>query len=141
MIRSSLTVVSRTVRLSKKRVQTITEMVCSGEKVIDAEVSVILVGDQKITAMNKKFLQHNYTTDVLTFPLEVGKNIQAEIYINVQQAKRQAVEYRVSVHNEVTRLIVHGLLHALGYDDQTPKGQEKMIRTQERYVSALSALQ
>ena len=115
----------------------IAEFVCLKEKVKNAELSFVIVNDRTIQKINKKFLRHDFVTDVITFPLE-PKEIAAEIYINTQQAKRQSNENNVTVKNEITRLVVHGTLHAIGYDDTTAVNQKKMNLIQERYVSELS---
>lgn len=118
-------------------VKHIAEFVCKKEKIKDAELSFVVVNDRTIRTINKKFLHHDYVTDVITFPFEL-KSITAEIYINSQQAKRQSKENNVTVSNEMTRLVVHGTLHAIGYDDTTMVTKKKMNLIQERYVSELS---
>ncbi|MBI2430092.1 MAG: rRNA maturation RNase YbeY [Ignavibacteriales bacterium] len=125
------------VRLTKKEIGNIVSFVCRQEKISGAELIFVIVNDRKIRAINKKFLHHDYITDVITFPLDM-KRVNAEIYINPQQASRQAAKYGVTKKNELIRLIIHGTLHALGYDDSTPKSRERMERVQERYVSELS---
>lgn len=125
------------VRFTQKEIEKVANAVLRAEKIFEASISVIFVDDKFITAINKKFLRHNYTTDVITFPLETEKEISAEIYINVLQAKRQAKEFGVSLKNELLRLIVHGILHTVGYDDIEIKEQTKMIRKQEQYVAIL----
>ncbi|MEW6061915.1 MAG: rRNA maturation RNase YbeY [Bacteroidota bacterium] len=123
--------------LRKGDIRRIVSHVCRQEHVWRAELSIVLVDDKAIQTMNKHFLGHDYVTDVITFPLEHDR-ISAEVYINVQQAKRQAKEHGVSVQNEMTRLVVHGTLHALGYDDTTSRKRKMMHTVQERYVSDLS---
>jgi probable rRNA maturation factor len=113
------------------------EFVCRRERVKNAEFSFVLVDDRSIRRINKKFLNHNYVTDVITFPLEQDE-VNAEIYVNAQQARRQAKELGITVRNELTRLVVHGTLHAIGYDDSTKKSKKRMDSIQERYVSELS---
>lgn len=125
------------VRISLLQVEKIVHSVCRKEKVKTGRFSFVFLGDAKIRIMNKKFLGHNVVTDVITFPLE-NESIDAEIYINIQQAKRQARQYNVSFLNEVHRLIVHGVLHGLGYKDSTPRLRRKMFGIQERYVQDLS---
>lgn len=123
-------------RITKKEIQNTVSVVCRGEKVKDAELSFVIVNDKKIRTINKRFLDHDYVTDVITFPLE-EKRISAEIYINVQQAIRQAKQYGVTSKNEMIRLVVHGTLHALGYDDTKKKERELMLTVQEQYVSKI----
>lgn len=77
--------------------------------------------------LNKKFLQHDYATDVISFPLNDGREVSGEIYVGLDQARRQATKYGVSQKKEIHRLVIHGLLHLLGYGDDTP--QKKNIMT------------
>ncbi|MFZ4620458.1 MAG: rRNA maturation RNase YbeY [Bacteroidota bacterium] len=137
MITVSMTVVSHDVQIAATLVKKIVQYVCLAEKVKVAELSFVIINDARIRTINRKFLGHDYVTDVITFPLEL-KEVSAEIYINGMQAKRQAKENHVSVRNEMTRLVVHGTLHAMGYDDTTPTSKKRMDSIQERYVSELS---
>lgn len=105
------------------------EVTLRGNRVRTAEISVILVSDEELLGMNREFLNHDYYTDVITFPLE-EKPLEGEIYISVDRAREQAAEHGVGVYHEVRRLAIHGTLHLLGYDDATPEERETM-RTQE----------
>jgi len=125
------------ISFSNSEIQRIAKFVCSKEKIKTAELSFVIVNDRSIRAINKKFLQHDYVTDVITFPLEI-RAVNAEIYVNTQQAKRQSKENDVTIKNEITRLVVHGTLHAIGYSDTTAVDKKKMTAIQERYVSAVS---
>ena len=137
MISVSLTKAFRSLRISLKEVQHIVFFVCKKENVRHAELSFVIIDDGAMRAINKNFLRHNYITDVITFPLE-EQGVSAEIYINARQLRRQAKGNKVSVKNEMTRLLVHGTLHAIGYDDTKPLNKRKMFAVQERYVKQLS---
>lgn len=103
----------------------------------NADVSVIFVSDERMLQLNREFLGHDYVTDVISFPLEENDgSIEGEIYVAVDQARRQAEEYNVSVENEVTRLVIHGVLHLLGYDDTTPEGRSEMKKKEDAYVAS-----
>lgn len=117
-------------------VRRIVAHVCRAERVKAGHFSFVVVNDRLMRSINKKFLRHDYVTDILTFPMEEGEAV-AEIYINAQQMKRQAAENGVTVRNEMLRLVVHGILHTLGYDDTAPKAKSVMEQRQERYVAAL----
>lgn len=121
-------------QLSKKAVYRTVSFVLKKEKVSSGKISLVFVDDNAIKKVNTKYLGHRRSTDVITFPIEVLPSLEAEIYINVKQARRQARQYRVSIANELTRLIVHGVLHAVGYDDRRTKQRKKMFDLQERYV-------
>lgn len=140
MIVVSITKAHQQVSYPASAIQRTAEFVCQQEHVSNAELSFVLVNDRTIRAINKKFLKHDYVTDVITFPLELNE-VNAEIYINGQQAKRQAKENSVTVNNEMIRLVVHGTLHAIGYDDTTSEEKKMMDSIQERYVAELSSKQ
>lgn len=81
------------------------------------EVSLTLVGDDRIRALNRDYLGHDRVTDVISFALHgPGEPLLADIYIGYPQALRQAAELGLSAHEELVRLAIHGVLHALGYD-------------------------
>jgi rRNA maturation RNase YbeY len=120
-------------RVPERTVTALIKGVCKREGISNARFSVVIVGDDAMKKIHQKFLRHNTVTDIITFSLE-AENIDSEIYINLPQAKRQARQYGVTVSNELHRLIVHGVLHAAGYDDTSPRLQKKMFAVQERYI-------
>ena len=121
-------------RISKKEVGRIAAFVFKKEQVFTGKISFVFVDDIAIKKINTAYLGHRFNTDVITFLIETHPFLEAEIYINVKQARRQARLYTVSVKNEVTRLVVHGVLHTLGYDDKRTKQRKIMFELQERYV-------
>jgi probable rRNA maturation factor len=89
-----------------------------------SELSVAIVDDKKMIALNTQHKKHNYTTDVLTFNY-------GEVIICLNQAKRQAKELKHSLKEELGVLLLHGILHLKGYKDETKKDYNKMIIKQE----------
>ena len=74
-------------------------------------------------------MDHYYSTDIITFDYSENKNgIDAEIFISIDDAESNARKYKVHLKNEITRLIIHGILHLLGYDDQQKKDKIIMKR-------------
>lgn len=99
--------------------------VLHAESVPAAEVSLALVGDAQIAQLNADYLGHEGPTDVISFPLHLeGDPPLGDIYIGVDQARRQAAELGVPLAEELLRLAVHGTLHVLGYDH--PDGEERL---------------
>lgn len=103
------------------------------------EVTVAFVDDEAMTSLNKKFRNKGKTTDVLTFPADDSYNEPSatgrplgDIVISVDQARRQAVEERHSTATEVRYLVIHGLLHALGYDHEADHGEMNALEEQVR---------
>jgi probable rRNA maturation factor len=113
--------------------------VAEGERRKKAAVSVVFVGNRTSARMNRRFLGHEGATDVITFPLEEGRTVEGEIYVNLDRARTQARDYGVRFADEVCRLVVHGTLHLLGYDDRTAPLSRRMKRREDRYVGVLAS--
>ncbi|HVG24374.1 MAG TPA: rRNA maturation RNase YbeY [Thermoanaerobaculia bacterium] len=110
-----------------------------------SEVSIALVTDETMIGLNRKFRKKGKTTDVLTFPADDSYNDPAEkgrrplgdIVISVDQARRQAVDEKHSLATEVRYLILHGLLHSLGYDHETDRGEMNALEVELRGMVGL----
>ena len=100
----------------------------------DTRMSVVFVDSRYCKSINKTYLNHNYVTDVISFAIEKTPVLEGEIYVNLDRAKQQAQEYGVSFANEVARLVIHGALHLIGYEDGTEKKRKAMYADQERIV-------
>ncbi|HYH80728.1 MAG TPA: rRNA maturation RNase YbeY [Longimicrobium sp.] len=106
------------------RVEAAVRHVLREEGVEAAEISIALVGDDQIAALNDEYLDHDGPTDVISFALhEAGEAPLGDVYVGVDQALRQAAEFGATPADEVVRLAVHGTLHVLGYDH--PEGAER----------------
>jgi probable rRNA maturation factor len=101
-----------------------------------AELSVALVGDQEMRPLNAKYRKKNKTTDVLSFPADPALPGQAgllgDVIISVEQAKRQARDRKTSLEIEMVTLLIHGILHLLGYDHERSQRQAKIMATVEQ---------
>lgn len=110
-----------------------------------SEISIALVDDEAMTALNRKFRRKAKTTDVLTFPADdsyndpsqKGRRPLGDIVISVDQARRQAVTEKHSLATEVRYLILHGVLHALGYDHETDQGEMNALEVEVRGLVGL----
>jgi probable rRNA maturation factor len=104
-------------------------------------VDVIFVHDDFMKKINRKFTRRRKTTDVLSFGMKEGENIGmdypslGDIYVSLDQAKRQSQEYGISLKEETARLVIHGLLHLLGYDHENKKQAEIMKEKEETYLN------
>jgi probable rRNA maturation factor len=105
------------------------------EGVRNARVSVVFVDSRTSRHLNRRYLKRNYSTDVLAFLLDFEKNLEGEIYVNLDRARQQAHRYEVSFANEIARLVIHGTLHLAGYDDARSKDAKTMERMQESHVA------
>ncbi|HEX7227111.1 MAG TPA: rRNA maturation RNase YbeY [Candidatus Binatia bacterium] len=102
----------------------------------EAEVSVALVGDQEMRPLNAKYRKKNRTTDVLSFPADPSMPLRSallgDVIISVEQARRQAKERKSSLKMEMVTLLIHGILHLLGYDHERSPRQAKIMASLEQ---------
>ena len=111
------------------------------EGVSDASISVTLLDDKRIRAMNRKYLEHDRVTDVISFPLyEKGETVVGDIYIGYEQAQDQAADADIELNQEIARLAIHGTLHVLGYDhpEEGDRAASEMWQLQEEILGGLS---
>lgn len=101
-----------------------------------ATISIILSNDEKLLQLKKQYLQQDVLTDVITFNLEEsGDPIEGEIYISLNRVAENARKFKQDIGQELKRVIIHGCLHLLGYDDQTPEEKKEMTRMEDYYLS------
>ena len=101
-----------------------------------ASISIILTNDKKLLQLKNQYFQQNILTDVITFNLEEdGDPIEGEIYISLNRVSENAIKFKQDIGIELKRVIIHGILHLLGYDDQTPEEKKIMIRLEDHYLS------
>ena len=94
------------------------------------------VSSEDLLNINKKFLRHNYLTDIITFDYSKNKHLMdSELYISWQDAAGNAKKYGVSLEQELLRLVIHGVLHLLGYDDKSTEKRVVMKRMENRLVN------
>ncbi len=103
-------------------------------------ITVVLCDDRTSRRLNRRYLAHDRPTDVIAFPLGEGSNLEGEIYVNLDRARRQARAYNVTAANETARLIIHGTLHLLGYDDRTRAKARRMKAREDLLVSHLAGM-
>lgn len=121
-------------RLRRDPIRESVERVLRSYRRRSASVTVILVDDEELLRMNREFLDHDYYTDVITFPLEENP-LEGEIYISLDRAREQGKEHGVTLYHEVRRLAVHGTLHLLGHDDATEEERLEMRRLEDKYLN------
>jgi probable rRNA maturation factor len=133
------------VPVARARVMAVAQRVLRAERVRDALLSIAFVSDREIAALNWRHLRHRGPTDVIAFgfaPGARGGPVIGDVYVAPGIARRNAAEHGRGVREETLRLVVHGVLHVLGYDHPVDESryQSAMWRRQERLLrSALAA--
>lgn len=102
-----------------------------------ALVNLIYLNNEDIHQMNKKYLDHDYPTDVITFTLDEDE-LEGEIYIGVETAEENAKKYGAKLNEELLRLAAHGTLHLMNEDDSTDEERERMHNLENKYLNLLN---
>ena len=96
-------------------------------------LNYIFCNDNTLLEINRKYLNHNFYTDVISFDLSSSrKEILADIYISVDRIRENAKSFKITMEEELHRVMLHGLLHLCGYNDKT-EGERKLIRKKEDF--------
>ena len=103
------------------------------------DVNIIFCSDHYLLDINVKYLQHDYFTDIITFDYCEGKTLSGDLFISIDSVRDNAEHFGATFEDELDRVIVHGLLHLIGYDDQTPV-QVAEMRAKENYYLSLRPL-
>lgn len=133
MIRLKISHISRCRFLNAKKLEKVVVSILRKSGVRSGELSVIFAVDSEIKALNKKYRGKDRPTDVLSFPLG-EKGILGDIVISVERARAQAEAFGTSFKSEVELYIIHGALHLLGYDDETPAAAKAMRKKEKELL-------
>lgn len=100
-------------------------------------LSYTFLNDNELHSMNVKFLNHDTLTDVITFDYNQGNIIIGEIYMSIDRIRENAKDKNIDFSDEFHRIIIHGLLHLMGYKDKTTKDKMEMTSKEDYYLSLL----
>ena len=113
--------------------------ICGDHSVQEGEVGFIFVETDYIIKLNQQYFEKSTATDVISFLLSDPDNsaVTGEVYVCTDTARIQAKSYSVTIENELLRLAIHGLLHVLGYDDQTTVEKTEMTQKEDFYLEQI----
>lgn len=138
MIKVELSNRQSDLKVDSKRLFEATRAVLEAEGVSRADVSLAVVDDETIHDLNRRFLSHDYATDVLSFLFEqTGDYLEGEIVVSADTAIRSAADYDWPAMHELLLYIVHGTLHLVGYDDHTVEDRQEMRQLEGTHLNAL----
>lgn len=133
---------------NKRKISAWLKAVAAENAYVIGDMNYIFCSDDYLLDINKQFLGHDYYTDIITFDnsedylLEKGRpGVSADIYISLDTVKANGQEYGDGFERELKRVIVHGLLHLIGYDDVTPAKQKKMRAAENHALDLFETMQ
>ena len=112
------------------------ERVVVSEGFAIGEINYIFCDDAYLNHINKEFLKHDSFTDIISFDYSLGKQISGDIYISIERVLDNAEKYNVTFENELRRVMIHGVLHYMGYKDKTTE-EKKVMRLKENITICL----
>lgn len=101
----------------------------------EGEINYIYCDDEYLLKLNSEFLNHNTLTDIISFDYTIGNTIHGDIYISVERVLDNANEFNVEFLDELSRVMVHGVLHYCGYKDKSAKDKQLMRVKENHYLS------
>ena len=104
-----------------------------GKKV--GELAFVFCSDEKILEVNQNFLQHDYYTDIITFDYCEGEIVSGDIFISVERVKENATSHNAEYNTEIIRVLAHGVLHLIGFQDKSPKKKKEMTENEDLCIS------
>lgn len=118
--------------------QTISQWISSAiteENRKEGEINYVFCTDDYLHKINLDFLNHDTLTDIISFDYSIGKELHGDIYISIDRVKENAIDFKVPFEEELSRVIIHGIMHYCGYKDKSEE-DEKQMRLKEDYYLA-----
>ena len=133
MIRNLSVNYKGTIKIDKSLIHKIVKKLAEDLNFKISSMQINFVNSKEMTRINSKYLNHNYSTDIITFNYSGTKNeLDGEIYISFEDAASNSKRFGVTFIEEVLRIVIHGFLHLLGYDDKDRKDRVTMKRLENR---------
>tara|TARA_B100000029_G_scaffold372793_1_gene366973 strand:- start:384 stop:824 length:441 start_codon:yes stop_codon:yes gene_type:complete len=122
-------------KLNNTKIFELLHSISENENKFFSLVNIILEKDEYLRILKKKYFNQDMYTDVISFNLENPDDpIEGEVYISLPRIIENAHQYRDSLNNELKRIIIHGILHLIGYNDNTDLDKENMTSLENKYI-------
>jgi probable rRNA maturation factor len=119
-----------------RKTSTWIKKVVEKEKAALATVNFIFCSDHYLSGLNSKHLKHNTLTDIITFDYSTSrKGIEGDIFISIERVRENSIKFKKTFDEELHRVLIHGVLHLLGYDDKTPKAKASIHKKEDVCLS------
>ena len=122
--------------LSTDWVKKLITQVMDGERRVIRRIEIVLTGADRIQELNQVWRGADYDTDVLSFLLSQTSEVDGVVYVNLDFAEQHCQAYEATFLQEASRYIIHGLLHLLGYEDNTSEARQLMRQKEDQYLQA-----
>lgn len=124
-------------KISVRQINSWVERIIHKENRKLGKIEIIITSDEQLLAINRTYLNHNYFTDIITFGNNKKDIVYGNIFISIERIKENAHKYQVTIKREMYRVISHGILHLLGYNDRNEKEKYMMRKKEDKYLKWL----
>lgn len=128
---------TKPLKLKKTNLKNHIKYLIGNELKITGNISVVLCSDNFLLEMNRKYLQHDYFTDIITFDYVENDIISGDLFISIDRVKENSEKFKTTFLNELVRVIFHGVLHLTGYKDKTTSEEQLMRQKENFYLSGV----
>ena len=118
----------------KRKIKSWIRAVIEKQDLKTGDINFVFQNDEDIRKINVSHLSHNYYTDIITFDYSEDKVLNADIYISVERVIENAEMFHVEKQNEMLRVIIHGILHLIGFSDSSDSEKKKMRNMEDKYL-------
>jgi rRNA maturation RNase YbeY len=108
------------------------------EKFIAGNISIVLCTDDYLLSINNEYLNHDYYTDIITFDYSEDSIISGDLFISLDRVKENAIDFKVKYEHEFLRVVIHGILHLLSYNDKTEEEKVLMRKMEDKYLNCFT---
>lgn len=105
------------------------------------EVSYVFCSDERILEVNKQYLSHDFYTDIITFDYVERERVSGDIFISIDRVEENAQDFNVSFQQELLRVVIHGVLHLLGFEDHSQEEQQLMRQKENEAIALWDKIQ
>jgi len=121
-------------KLQKAHIKKHIKQLINNELKSFGDITIILCSDKYLLDINIEYLKHNYFTDIITFNYVEGNTVSGDLFISIDRVKENSKEFNTSWKKELYRVIFHGLLHLIGYNDKTVEEKKTMREKEDLYL-------
>jgi len=124
-------------KIQKRKITNWIKETISSEGKTTGDISFVFCSDVYLLEVNKQYLNHDYFTDIITFDYVENNVVSGDIFISCDRVRENALTFKTGFEKEISRIIIHGVLHLLGYKDKSKKDKLLMTQKEDIYLNVL----